>query len=167
MLRLAEDPDAEVAPPEPSPLPARREMPRPPAPVDLLPDSLSVGRAQTLIDCPYRFFAAECLDLQPPEEIVEALQKADYGERVHLCLQAFHSDVAGLPGPFSEPLTAANRDQAVALLETIARQVFARDLEDNFLHRGWLHRWLGIIPDYVDWQLKRGADWSLTFAGVI
>ncbi|MGD8498896.1 MAG: PD-(D/E)XK nuclease family protein, partial [Chromatiales bacterium] len=162
LIRLTDDERARVAALDPAPPPAQREMPRPAAPTELLPERLSVGRAQTLIDCPYRFFAAECLGLQPPEEIVEALQKADYGERVHLCLQAFHGDVPGLPGPFAETLNAANRDAAVALLETIARQVFARDLEDNFLHRGWLHRWLSIIPRYIDWQLKRSTDWSVS-----
>ncbi len=33
--------------------------------------------------------------------------------------------------------------------------MFATDLEDNFLHRGWLLRWKALIPRYVDWQIRR------------
>ena len=137
-------------------------MPRPAAPAALLPERLSAGRQQHLIDCPYRFFASSCLRLEPPEEIVEALQKSDYGERVHLCLQAFHGGAAGLPGPFGHALTENHRGAAIALLEEIAQRVFAKDLEDNFLHRGWLKRWLALIPAYVDWQIARARDWAVT-----
>jgi ATP-dependent helicase/nuclease subunit B len=135
------------------------ERPAPPAPQRHLPSSLSVSALQRLIDCPYRFFAADCLGLSAPQEIVEALQKSDYGARVHRCLQALHGDVDALPGPYTGPWTTSARDEIVALLNEIAERVFARDLDEHFAHRGWLQRWQALIPDYVDWQITRAQDW--------
>ncbi|MDT8384817.1 MAG: PD-(D/E)XK nuclease family protein [Gammaproteobacteria bacterium] len=128
---------------------------------ELFPEFLSASGYQQLINCPYQFFAARCLKLEPPELIREMLAKADYGERVHLCLQAFHHDVSGLPGPFASPLSDNNRSAAVQCLHDIAVAVFARDLEDNFLHRGWLKRWQLMIPEYIDWQFTRQQDWQV------
>lgn len=160
LAALATDPAARPGPATPRPPARPAAMPRPVLPRELLPETLSAGRHQHLIDCPYRFFAADGLGLQPPDELIEALRKAEYGERVHRCLQAFHSPVSGLPGPWEGPLTPERRAPAVALLGEIARAVFARDLEDNFLHRGWLRRWLALIPAYVDWQIQRAGEWA-------
>lgn len=144
-----------------APLPARGDRPAPRLPPSLLPTQYSASAYQQLMDCPYQFFAARGLSLTPSEAVSEALKKSDYGERVHLCLQAFHGEVDGLPGPFSGRLTAARQDEADALLRRISQAVFAADLEDNFLHRGWLQRWLEKIPAYLDWQLEREAKWRV------
>jgi ATP-dependent helicase/nuclease subunit B len=125
----------------------------------LLPDAISASRYQRLVDCPYLFFAADCLGLKAAEHIRLTLEKSDYGQRVHRILQAFHSDIAGLPGPFTAPLADTNREQARHCLEDISRAVFAEDLEDNALHRGWLHQWLDLIPAYLDWQQQRQHEW--------
>lgn len=127
----------------------------------LFPKHLSASGYQQLINCPYQFFAARCLQLEAPEGIREMLQKADYGERVHLCLQAFHEDVDDLPGPFHTTITDGNKAAAIQCLTEIATAVFARDLEDNFLHRGWLKRWRDIIPAYIDWQMQRQTQWRV------
>lgn len=152
---------ANVAAPAPAPLPLPPRMPRPRIPAELLPESATASNHQHLIDCPYRYFAADCLRLSPTEAVRELLQKSDYGERVHRCLEAFHSDVPGLPGPFLHVCTADTRTAAIDLLERIAEAVFARDLEDNFQHRGWLKRWLQLIPDYIDWQIRRAQSWQV------
>lgn len=120
--------------------PSEQFAPRPRLSSGLRPRVLSASAYQQLVDCPYQFYATCCLNLQAPEPVREALQKSDYGQRVHRCLQAFHADVDGLPGPFQERITQSNRDMAVKLLEDISQVVFARDLEDNFEHRGWLTR---------------------------
>lgn len=130
-------------------------------PATLFPEYLSASGYQQLINCPYQFFAARCLKLEPPETIREMLEKSDYGERVHLCLHAFHTKVAGLPGPFPALLSVHNIKDAIGCLEDIATAVFARDLEDNFLHRGWLKRWQEMIPDYIYWQLERQEHWRI------
>jgi ATP-dependent helicase/nuclease subunit B len=145
-----------------APLPATQPPhPSTTAPPALLPKAISASGYQQLVDCPYQFFAARCLSLEPPEVIREMLEKSDYGERVHRCLQAFHSKVAGLPGPFAERITQVNRASAIRCLEDITAQVFAQDLEDNFLHRGWLKRWRERIPDYVEWQMQRAQAWRV------
>ncbi len=138
-----------------APLPRPSRMPTPAIPPALLPQRYSASAYQQLINCPYQFYAARGLRLAAPEAIREALEKSDYGERVHRILQAFHGDVAGLPGPFVRILNNQSRDEAQRLLEAISHAVFAEDLEDNFLHRGWLQRWLEKIPAYLDWQIAR------------
>lgn len=149
------DPASEVFRCDTTDLPAPAAMARPVLPAAMLPQSLSASGYQQLIDCPYQFFAARGLGLAAPESIREALEKADYGERVHCSLQAFHHGIRGLPGPFGRVITAANRDEAEALLRSIAEQVFADDVAGNLLHRGWLLRWQAIIPVYIDWELER------------
>ena len=141
--------------------PTQVEMPRPSLPGALLPTRYSASAYQQLLNCPYQFFAARGLRLAPPETIREALEKSDYGERVHRCLQAFHRPLDGLPGPFTGPLDGKRREVAIELLIRISEQVFAADLEDNFLHRAWLQRWLARVPDYIDWQIERATQWQV------
>lgn len=149
------DPASEVFRCDTPELPPPAVPAAPVLPAARLPKTLSASGYQQLIDCPYQFFAARGLGLAAPEAIREALEKADYGERVHRSLQAFHHGVPGLPGPFGRVITAANRDEAAALLQAIAAQVFADDIAGNLLHRGWLLRWQAIIPAYIDWELER------------
>lgn len=144
-----------------APLPLPSTMPTPVVQPPLLPQRYTASAYQQLMNCPYQFYAARCLSLAPPEAIREALQKSDYGERVHLCLQAFHSDVDELPGPFTGRLTSARRVEAEKLLRRISERVFSSDIEDNFMHRGWLQRWLDKIPSYLDWQMAREEQWRV------
>jgi ATP-dependent helicase/nuclease subunit B len=157
LAQLLASPDSQVVDRR-APLPTASLPPAPALAASLLPQRYSASAYQQLMDCPYQFYAARGLRLAPSEAIREALQKSDYGERVHRILQAFHGEVAGLPGPFSGKLDARSRHRAQALLEEISHAVFAVDLEDNFLHRGWLQRWLEKIPDYLDWQLQREEE---------
>ncbi|WP_018231030.1 PD-(D/E)XK nuclease family protein [Thioalkalivibrio thiocyanodenitrificans] len=154
-------PGAAVASPDTRPLPPAPSRPAPVLPPARVPAKLSASAHQDLIDCPYRFYAARGLGLAPQEELAEALSKADYGERVHLCLQAFHGGVADLPGPWRGPLDEAARPKARELLEAISEAVFRRDLEDNFMHRGWLARWRALIPAYLDWAIARAREWRV------
>lgn len=129
-------------------------------PKELVPNHYSPSSYQTLMNCPYQFFAARGLDLSSSEEVQEALSKSDYGERVHLCLEAFHHDVEKFSGPFKETINEKNRDAAVACLEEISQQVFSRDIDDSFEHSGWLAQWLKLIPDYINWQIKNASEWQ-------
>lgn len=144
-----------------APLPAPTHRPGPRIDTALLPTTVSAHSYQTLLNCPYQFFAAFGLKLKPSEAVREALQKDDYGKRVHLCLQAFHAQTPGLPAPFNATITSANRIAAIQHLESIAQAVFARDVDDDFRHRGWLKRWLAVIPAYIDWQIKRATQWTV------
>ncbi|MGI9301701.1 MAG: PD-(D/E)XK nuclease family protein [Gammaproteobacteria bacterium] len=157
---LIDQPDAQIEAADDFGYPQMEAMPAPSAPAPRAQLTLSASAHQRLIDCPYRYFAADCLGLKPPDEIFDALRKSDYGERVHRCLHAFHGDVAGLPGPFRGPVTASNQGAAEDLLIDISQRVFAKDTDDNFLHRAWLHRWLALVPAYIDWQRQRNASWQ-------
>ena len=158
---LLGDPRTQVQGTDTAPLPKPTRAPRPCIDAALLPGTVSAYSYQTLLNCPYQFFAAYGLKLKPPEAVREALQKDDYGKRVHLCLQAFHLQTAGLPAPFNARVTPTNRAAAIAHMEMIARAVFARDVDDDFRHRGWLKRWLAVVPAYIDWQINRAAEWSV------
>ena len=159
---LVDNPQSQVIRSDSHELPLPRTMPGPAVTANLIPDKLSANAYQQLINCPYQFFAARCLQLTAPEEVREALEKSDYGQRIHLALHAFHNDVQGYPGPFQQIVTIANREFAIACLQDISQAVFAKDLEDNFMHRGWLQRWRQIIPQYIDWQIERAEHWRVT-----
>lgn len=154
LQQLVQSPKSEVFRCDTYDLPTAQTQPRPTVDAQTLTDTYSASSYQQLIDCPYQFFAAQYLKLSPPEEVKELLSKREYGERIHQCLQAFHADVEYLPGPFTQPVNDLNRPQAIQLLNEIAQRVFEFDLEDNYLHRGWYHRWLAVIPDYIDWQIN-------------
>ncbi len=82
---------------EPAPQPATRsQAPRPDADPVLLPDTISVSSHQRLINCPYQFFITDCLQLAATDDVRETMEKAEYGELVHYCLHAFHTDVLSL-----------------------------------------------------------------------
>lgn len=162
LTHLVASPQSQVIRSEETTLPEPARQPSPAVPASHLPGTVSASDYQLLMDCPYQFYAARCLKLAAPETIREALAKADYGQRIHLCLQAFHSGVANLPGPFNEKLTPHNRQPAIDLLIEISDRLFADDLADNFAHRAWLQLWQAVIPPYIDWQISREATWRVS-----
>ncbi len=127
----------------------------------LIPEEFSASRHQRLIDCPYKFFAADALKLKPLEQISTELMKSEYGEKVHLILQAFHQQVLDLPAPFPHSITLENRQEAIAHLEQLSETVFRSNMEDSVQHRGWLERWTRTVPAYIDWQIKRHKEWKI------
>jgi ATP-dependent helicase/nuclease subunit B len=159
LASLVDHPDTRVRGQHPLPTPHHTQMPRVQLPAAALPDELSVSAHGTLIDCPYRFFAASSLRLRAREEVKLALEKAEYGSLVHSALEVFHQGAAGYPAPLPQPLAAAQRAAAEQQLEQVSRQVFARELEDNFEHRAWLRRWLALVPPYIDWLIGHQARW--------
>ncbi len=142
-------------------LPEKQTHARPVLTNELVPHTFSASSYQQLMNCPYQFFAAQCLKLRPPEEIQLALSKREYGERVHLCLQAFHSDVDYLPGPFTKSISEKNRSQAIEKMQEIAAAVFADDMKENYIHKGWYHQWLKVIPTYIDWHITNKQNASI------
>lgn len=157
---LATSTDTEIVWPDLLPLPQPCGHPTATLPRALFPATLSASAHQRMLDCPYQYFAADGLSLAPIEDVRETLEKREYGKRVHQILQAFHIGVTGLPGPFDKPLTAARRNEAIALLAEIAQAVFAADVEHSILARGWLLRWQQVGTDYIDWQIARATQWT-------
>ncbi len=162
LTALVNSPDAQIFNKEDIPLPQPVKRPAVSVPISILPDTISVTAHQHLIDCPYKFFVNYCLNLKPEEEVSEVLEKSDYGSKVHLCLQAFHSDLDDHPGPFSDKITDNNRSDAIKMLENISFSVFREDVEDNFEHRGWYNQWHSLIPAYIDWQKNHNTSWTVS-----
>jgi ATP-dependent helicase/nuclease subunit B len=161
---LVDHPGCRVRGDNPLPAPVVTGYPAPGLPASRLPAALSVSAHRSLIDCPYRFFAAYGLQLKPREAVREALEKAEYGSLVHQALEIFHTGRSGYPDALTATITRDNRDVAIDCLTEISRHVFTRDLEDNFEHRAWLRRWLALIPGYIDWQVARQQAWSFRAA---
>jgi ATP-dependent helicase/nuclease subunit B len=148
------------------PLPEITARPTPRSHPALVPTQWSASTHQRLIDCPYRFFAADTLRLKPPEEITEALSKADYGSLVHRIIQAFNSDVKGLPGPWQGTLDATRRDAAQELLRHISLNIFTEAMTENFEARSWYQQWSAVLPKYLDWEMTRRKEWPAREAEV-
>lgn len=161
LLQLSQSPNTQVNGDPNSPLPGIPVAASAILPASKLPEKFSASDYQALLDCPYQFFAARSLSLSAPEEVRLALSKADYGSRIHQCLDALHTDRPGLPGPFNKPFNHQHRQAAIDLLKEISIAVFARDLQDHFSHQGWLQKWQNQIPAYIDWEIERARNWQV------
>src|SRR5581483_10937438 len=94
-------------------LPRPATMPAPRLPRARVPLTLHQSGHQRLLDCPYQFYAVDGLALRALDEVRDEMEKSDYGRAVHRILQAFHSGVPGLPGPWDGgAITPGNRAQA-------------------------------------------------------
>lgn len=120
---------------------------RPALPPELVPPAISASGYNSLMACPYQFYARHALHLNELDEVQQALEKKDYGEHVHAILHRFHQSYPVLGG--RDP---AELEQA---LRTLSREEFARALEADYLARAWALRWEQRIPAYLDWQLGR------------
>ena len=136
-------------------------IPQPHSVPALLPASFSASAHQSLVDCPYQFFARRCLGLYRIDEPDRPLDASDYGKRVHLILQAFHDRMAGLPAPFSEAVSAANRELAAQKMQEIADAVFAPDLRSRAMAKVWSAQFRRVIPNLIGWMLERQPDWPV------
>lgn len=120
-----------------------------PAPARL-PARLSASAWQSLVACPYRFFARHVLELAEEEAVPEEMEKRDYGELVHTLLHRFHTR--------HPRLTEATREALVEDLTRIGREVFAPHRQASYLALGWQLRWERRLPAYIDWALEREAS---------
>ena len=126
----------------------------------------SVSSYQRIIDCPYKFFAADVLSLRAEEHITKELQRSEYGEKIHETLRAFFEQRPHLPAPFKHPVTTQNREQAYQHLLNIAQTLFARDIENNVQHQGWLQQWSATAKTFINWLIERQMNWSFYQAEV-
>ena len=137
------------------PMPSRLLQPSPTLTEHLKPNSISISQYQSLMDCPYQFYATRCLNLSKTDELREELDKASFGSLVHRCIYAFFVDQPSLPGAFTERVTARNRQSAENTLRAISKRIFSRYTEHEFSDQLWLQRWLDLIPNFIDWEIKR------------
>ena len=128
-------------------------VPGPRIPRELIPGKISASGYNSLMACPYQFYARYVLGLAELDDVQEELEKRDYGQLVHDVLARFHSK-----HPRILDLDPA---EAVRALETLSEQAFSDIVSRNYLERAWLMRWLGLIGRYVEWQRSREQEgWS-------
>ncbi len=129
-------------------------MPAPAAP-DLLPERLSASGFNSLVACPYQFFASRMLALSAPEELSELPERRDYGDWLHEILQRYHEALSAHPTP---------HEQRPALMLAISDQVFEPLVARNPAALAYRVRWMSRYEAYVAWASQHEADgWTFAF----
>ena len=132
-------------------------QPAPRVASDSLPQSISISAYNSLVACPYQFHARHILRLNELDEVREAIEKRDYGERVHDILRRFHERYPRVSEHAADEMESA--------LRRISVEVFADLLEQDFAARAWLARWHKSLPAYLDWQAENEEQgWQYTEA---
>jgi ATP-dependent helicase/nuclease subunit B len=144
----AEEAHAMVLPQAARPAPSPSTMPGTGV-EEAVPESVSISAYNSLVACPYQFYARHILRLNELDEVQEAIEKRDYGERVHGILQRFHERYPQVSGHDMAEMEAA--------LRQISEEVFADLLAQDFAARAWLERWYQSLPAYLKWQAENEA----------
>jgi ATP-dependent helicase/nuclease subunit B len=129
----------------------RRLAPQPviaPAPVapNLLPRKLSASGYNSLVACPYQFFATRMLGLNGLDELSDLPEKRDYGDWLHRILTTYHETL--------RDRTVALHERE-ALLSGISEQVFEEEVAKTAAALAYYARWQKIIPAYLAWANER------------
>ncbi len=133
-----------------APQPLALDVPSVVAPAQSLPARLSVSAYQSLVGCPYQFFAGYVLKLKPEDDVREEMDKRDFGQFVHTVLHRFHE---------AHPLLQAlPRATARSELLAIANTEVAHWQRRSALNRAWRLRWEGLVDEYLEWQAQREAQ---------
>ena len=132
------------------PLPEAAVMPTPAVPPSLIPSRISASGYNSLVACPYQFYARHMLRLNELDEVREGMEKRDYGEWAHDILHRFHQQFSVLGEHHGAELEEA--------LQHISSEVFAPAVERDYLARAWLLRWQQAIPAYLEAQMKSEAE---------
>jgi len=125
-------------------------QPAPSVAMEAVPGSISISAYNSLVACPYQFYARHILRLNELDEVQEAIEKRDYGERVHDILRRFHERYPQVSGHPSDEMETA--------LRQISEEVFADLLQQDFAARAWLARWHQSLPAYLEWQAENEAQ---------
>jgi ATP-dependent helicase/nuclease subunit B len=141
------------------PLPPAAAMPAPVALQGLIPKRISASGYNSLVACPYQFYARHILHLNEMDEVREDVEKRDYGEWVHDILRRFHEQYQVLSNHLCADLDAA--------LRRISVEIFAPAVQRDYLARAWLLRWQQAIPSYLDTQIKNEAEGWLYQSGEV
>ncbi|MDZ4200822.1 MAG: PD-(D/E)XK nuclease family protein [Gallionella sp.] len=125
-------------------------QPAPNMAAEIVPSSVSISGYNSLVACPYQFYARHILRLNELDEVQEVIEKRDYGDHVHMILQRFHERYPQVSGNDMAEIDAA--------LRRISEEVFADLLAQDFAARGWLARWYKSLPAYIEWQMGNEAQ---------
>lgn len=129
-------------------------MPAPQAPI-LRPEKLSASGYNSLVACPYQFFATRMLGLSGLDELSDMPEKRDYGDWLHRILAQFHQTLQ------QQHVATDARTQ---LLADISARIFAEELDKSAAALGYYARWQKAMPAYLDWVAARESDgWHFVF----
>jgi ATP-dependent helicase/nuclease subunit B len=129
-------------------------MPAPSAPT-LQPKKLSASGYNSLVACPYQFFATRMLGLSGLDELSDMPEKRDYGDWLHRILALFHQALQERRVPLADRST---------LLVKISDRVFAQELDKSAAALGYYARWQKAMPAYLDWVASRESEgWHFVF----
>ena len=105
------------------------KRPAGPAPAAPMPSKREfwVTELDRYLRCPYDYYVANVLGLEPLEEVSEDISPLDRGSKVHAILRDFYRSWDG-------PVTTENRNSAQALLRQLADRAFDREA-DTFRNR--------------------------------
>ncbi len=131
-------------------LPDNAHMPQPVVPSLLIPQRISASGYNSLVACPYQYYARHVLHLNEMDEIREGIEKRDFGEWVHAILHRFHQQF-NLLG--EHEITVLEKE-----LSNISVEVFAQAVRRDYWARAWLLRWQQSIPAYITAQLQSEAE---------
>ena len=131
-------------------LPELSSMPLPVALPGLIPQRISASGYNSLVACPYQYYARHVLHLNELDEVREGIEKRDFGEWVHDILHRFHEKFPLLTGNKITELEQA--------LSSISAEVFENAVQRDYWARAWLLRWQQSIPAYVAAQLASEAQ---------
>lgn len=122
-----------------------------PAPVPrALPTRLSVSAYNSLVACPYQYFARHVLKLNEADEISAEVDKADYGSLVHQILYRFHRRHPLLSNIAEPTLIADLREET--------RLAFVAPAAQDWFSQAWRLRWESRIEAYIQWQKQREQE---------
>jgi len=110
-----------------------------------LPARVSVSAWQSLVACPYLFYARHLLGLNELDEVPEEMDKRDYGTLIHAALAKFHED--------HPILTGSDRATLEAALASAVNAVFTQAGQQQYLAEAWRLRWQRRQAAYLDWAL--------------
>jgi ATP-dependent helicase/nuclease subunit B len=126
-----------------------------PSAAPLLPAKLSASGYNTLVACPYQFFATRMLGLSAIDELSDMPEKRDYGDWLHRILNHYHEALRAQTTPV---------EQRLALLMRVSDEIFSPELAKNAAALGYYVRWKKTAPAYLDWANARQAQgWEFAF----
>jgi ATP-dependent helicase/nuclease subunit B len=137
---------------------AAMQRPAPRAP-HRLPAAISATHYQSLVDCPYQFYARYMLGLRPLEEISDEPRTTDFGLAVHQVLARFHIEWS------ERDLRAVAHDELAASLAAHAAAVLDPLVERRPRLFGLRSQFAETQAAYLSWLRERVAQgWSFKAA---
>lgn len=133
--------------------------PQPATPEKFIPATISATQYQSLIDCPYQYFAKYILDIKSID-LNDDLDASEFGRLVHQCLHDFHFDQSDIARYRDIDFALDARDTLISKLTEISTETFMRTSFPDAIKQGWLQRWLSNIASYIDWAIARSEIWQ-------